>query len=270
MRYKIDHDYHIHSFLSSCAKDPAQDEQFILAKAKELGLSRICITNHYWDSAVPGASKWYLPQNFDHISRSLPLPKDDGVQFLFGCETEMDKHMTVACPPSRYDDFEFIIIPTTHLHMTGLTIDEADDSIEARARLWGERLDALLDRPLPFHKVGLAHLTTCLINWRRRSMEEYFATLDAIDEREAARLFSKAAARGCGIELNLNDMRNAGEDIDKTLHLFHVAKDCGCKFYLGSDSHETQEFDGFCELYETVITKLDLCENDKFHIASDK
>lgn len=267
MRYKIDHDYHIHSFLSSCSSDPAQDEQFILAKAKQLGLSRICITNHYWDSSVPGASKWYMPQNFDHISRSLPLPQDDGVQFLFGCETEMDKHMTVACPSSRYDDFEFIIIPTTHLHMMGMTIDEEDDAVAARAHLWCERLDALLDQSLPFHKVGLAHLTTCLINWRRKSKTEYFATLDAIDETKAARLFSKAAALGCGIELNLSDLRNAGEDIDKVLHLFHVAKACGCKFYLGSDSHETQEFDGFHELFEQAITKLALQESDKFYIA---
>ncbi len=269
MRYRIDHDYHIHSFLSSCASDPAQDEQFILAKAKELGLSRICITNHYWDSAVPGASKWYLRQNFDHIAKSLPLPRADGVRFLFGCETELDKHMTLGCPPSRYDDFEFIIIPTTHLHMMGFTIDEADDSVGARARLWGERLDALLDQPLPFHKVGLAHLTTCLINWKRKSKEEHFATLAAIDEMEAARLFTKAASRGCGIELNMNDMRNAGEDIDKVLRLFHIAKGCGCKFYLGSDAHEPQEFDSFHEIYGEVITKLDLHENDKFHIASD-
>ena len=267
MRYRIDHDYHIHSFLSSCATDPMQDERYILARAKELGLSHICITNHYWDSAVPGASKWYTGQDFAHISRSLPLPQLPGIQFSFGCETELDKHTTVGCPPARYDDFAFIIIPTTHLHMMGFTIDEADDTVERRARLWEKRLEAVLDQPLPFHKIGLAHLTSCLINWRRKSKEEHFATLAAIDKEEAARLFCKVAARGCGVELNLNDLRNAGEDVDQILGLFHIAKECGCKFYLGSDAHEPQEFDGFHELYEKAITKLGLCESDKFYIG---
>ncbi|MBP3395595.1 MAG: PHP domain-containing protein [Clostridia bacterium] len=267
MRYKIDHDYHLHSFLSSCASDPVQDEWYILEKAKELGLSRICLTNHYWDSAVPGASKWYQPQNFEHISKAKPLPQADGVEFLFGCETDLDKHMTVGCPPSRYDDFAFIIIPTTHLHMMGFTIDEADDSIEARAKLWVKRMDAVLDQPLPFHKIGIAHLSTCLINWRNRSREEYFATLAAIDEAEMARVFAKAAKAGCGIELNVSDFRIAGDDLDKVLAPFHIAKGAGCKFYLGSDAHVPKEFDGFHEIYERVITALDLKESDKFHLA---
>ena len=38
MRYQIDHDYHIHSFLSSCSNDPRQDERYILANAKALDL----------------------------------------------------------------------------------------------------------------------------------------------------------------------------------------------------------------------------------------
>lgn len=267
MRYKIDHDYHIHTILSSCASDPAQDERFILNKAKELGLSRICITNHYWDASVPGASKWYSRQDFDHIAQSLPLPKDESVEFLFGCETDMDKHLTVGCPPSRYDDFAFIIIPTTHLHMFGFTVNEEDDNVPAKARLWVERFDALLSQPLPFHKIGVAHLSTCLMNWRRKSREEYFATLDAIDKNEAERLFVKAAALGCGIELNLADLLIAGRDVDKVLELFHIAKAVGCKFYLGSDAHETHEYAGFHEIYEDAITRLDLKESDKFYIG---
>ena len=268
MKYRIDHDYHLHSFLSSCASDPIQTEHYILQKAQELGLSRICITDHYWDSAVPGASKWYQPQDFDHISASKPLPQAEGVEFLFGCETDLDKHMTVGCPPARYDDFSFIIIPTTHLHMMGFTIDEADDNIPARARLWVERMDAVLDQPLPFHKIGIAHLSTCLINWRNRSREEHFATVAALDEAEMARVFVKAAKAGCGIELNLSDMRSAGDELEIVLRPFYVAKEMGCKFYLGSDAHIPKEFDGFHEVYGRVIDRLGLTEEDKFHIST--
>ena len=267
MKFQIDHDYHIHSFLSSCAEDPRQDERYILERAKELGLSRIVLTNHYWDAAVPGASKWYQKQNFDHVSASLPLPREKGIDYLFGCETELDKHLTLGCPPARFDDFDFIIIPTTHLHFMGFTIDEADDSVKARARLWVERLEHVLQQDLPFHKIGIAHLASCLVNWRRKSMEEYYATLSAIPEMDMARVFEKAAERGCGIELNLEDMRKAGDDLTPVLRPFYVAKACGCKFYLGSDAHAPEEFDGFHEIYDRVITALDLKESDKFYIG---
>ena len=97
MRYQIDHDYHLHSFLSSCASDPVQDEKYILAKAKELGLSRICITDHYWDSAVPGASKWYMPQNFEHISKAKPLPQAEGITYLRSEERRVGKECVCQC-----------------------------------------------------------------------------------------------------------------------------------------------------------------------------
>ena len=147
MRYKIDHDYHIHSYLSTCSNDPEQNAERILQYAKDNGFSRICITNHYWDKEVDGAWNWYIPQDFDHISEVKPLPKDDGVKFFFGCEGEMDIFKKLSVPASRYGDFDFMVIPTTHLHMTGNTITaedaESEDTANIRARLWVERLDAL-------------------------------------------------------------------------------------------------------------------------------
>ena len=192
MKFKIDHDYHIHSQLSSCSSDPKQTVERILLYAKENGLSKICLTDHYWDSAVSGASDWYRPQNFDHISQAKPLPQADGIEFLFGCETEMDKLMTVGIPESRFGDFDFIIIPTTHLHMTDFTFSRDDgESNQDRACLWVERLDALLDKPLPFGKIGIAHLACGLIN--NKSRKDYLETLDLIPEDEMKRLFFKVA-----------------------------------------------------------------------------
>ena len=130
MRYKIDHDYHIHSYLSACSRDPEQNAERILKYAKDNGLSRICITDHYWDTAVEGASRWYSVQDFDHISEIKPLPQCDGIEFLFGCEGEMDKFRNLSVPQSRYDDFRFIIIPTTHMHMTKYTITPEDAESE--------------------------------------------------------------------------------------------------------------------------------------------
>lgn len=75
MRFVFDHDLHIHSQLSACSDDPAQNPQRILDYARENGLTTLCLTDHYWDAAVPGASRWYKPQDFDHISQAKPLPQ---------------------------------------------------------------------------------------------------------------------------------------------------------------------------------------------------
>ena len=267
MKFKIDHDYHIHSQLSSCSRDPEQTPDRILQYAKENGLSRICLTDHYWDSAVDGASQWYRPQDFDHIAKAMPLPQDEEVEFLFGCETDMDKLMTVGIPAARFDEFDFIIIPTTHLHMTGFTISNEDaESNERRAQLWVERLDALLHKSLPFGKIGLAHLVCGLI--KRESREEYLTVLSLIPDAEMERLFTMAAELGCGIELNQSDMSFGDDEADVVLRPFRIAKSCGCKFYLGSDAHHPTQFEKSKGVFERAVTLLDLKESDKFHIKS--
>ena len=264
MRFIIDHDYHIHSYLSSCAKDPAQTPEKILECARERGISRICLTDHYWDSAVPGASRWYTPQNFDHIAEYRNLPQADDVEFLFGCETDMKEDGVIGIPPSRYDAFDFIIVPTTHLHMKNFTIPEEKLLDSAyRAEKWVWRFDKLLDSTLPMHKVGVAHITSGLIN--NTAPLAHHETLSRVPESEITRLFSKAAARGCGIELNSADMREI--DCELILRFYRIAKACGCKFYLGSDAHEPADFLESVSIWEHAIDVLGLTEDDKFQIA---
>ena len=47
---------------------------------KENGVITLCLTDHFWDEDVPGASSWYSTQNYDHIAKALPLPKADGIR----------------------------------------------------------------------------------------------------------------------------------------------------------------------------------------------
>ena len=266
-KYKIDHDYHIHSYLSSCSRDDEQTTARMLKYAKENSFSSICITDHYWDSAVEGVSNWYAPQNFEHISKSLPLPYDKDVKFLFGCECEMDKNMRLGMPESRFEDFDFVIIPTTHMHMKNFTVSEADMGNAPRcAELWVERLDALLSMALPFGKIGIAHLSCNLLN--PKSREEALKTLDLIPNYEMERLFSKAASLGVGIELNKYDMMFEDSEADTILRPFKIAKHMGCKFYLGTDAHHPDFFDGAVEVFERAVTMLGLTENDKFYIET--
>lgn len=269
MKYVIDHDFHIHSRLSSCSNDPEQSTEAILRYAEETGLKTICLTDHYWDERVPGASPWYAVQNTSHVNEALPLPKSDKVKFLFGCETEFNRNFTVGVSKERFDELDFVIIPTTHMHMNEFVIPEDFvDTCENRAKLWVKRLDTLLSMDLPFEKIGLAHLTCQLIN--RKSAEVYLKTLELLPEEELVRLFTKAKNLGCGIELNRSDMSFGFGGRDTVLRIYEIAKMCGCKFYLGTDAHHPDALYGMREVFEPVIDTLGLTEDDKFILKTTK
>lgn len=265
MRYQFDNDLHIHSQISLCSSDPLQTPQRILTYAMDNGLTTVCLTDHFWDEAVPGASDWYATQNYNWICQSKPLPQAEGIRFLFGCEIDMDRYFTIGLAREHFDRFDFVIIPTTHLHMTGFTISHEDaETVAGRAEAWGKRLDALLSMDLPFEKIGIAHLACPLIDNRSRQM--YLSVLEQISEEDMKRLFTKAAALGVGIELNSSDMRFSDEETDIVLRPFRIAKQCGCKFYFGSDAHHPAGLDNAKAIFERAIDFLQLKETDRFII----
>ena len=261
MKFIVDHDYHIHSYLSLCSHDDEHTPARILQYAKEHGLKKICLTDHFWDETVPGASGWYQKQNYAHVCEALPLPTDPDVEFVLGCETDMDKFLTVGLAPEHYDRFGFIIIPTTHLHMKGFTID-ADVTLEERAEAYVKRFDKVLSMDLPFHKVGIAHLTCSLL--ANATHEDHLTVLDMISDEEFTRLFTKAARVGVGIELNFPANGYSEAELPRAIRPYKIAKACGCKFYVGSDSHKVREQeDGYANLL-AMVDLLDLEESDKF------
>ena len=266
MRYTIDHDLHIHSNISSCCKDENQTKYAILNYAKRYKLNTVCVTDHYWDNTVTGASNWYKPQDFNHISKIKPLPTDSEVNFLFGAETECDKNFNLGMPISRFNDFNFVIIPTTHFHMVGFTIpEEIENNPTEKAKIWVNKLEGVLNQNLPFNKIGFAHLCCGLM---AKDKAIYGDILKSINETDAERVFSKIAKVGAGVELNSDDFTYPFDEKEAVIRIFEIAKSCGCKFYLGSDSHNVAYFDKSMELLNKAITDLNLTENDKFDYSS--
>lgn len=267
MRFIADHDFHIHTGLSLCSGDENQNPETILAFAKSHGLTKVCITNHFWDGDVPGASTFYEKQGFDRLKRVLPLPRDPEVKMLFGCECDLDRNMRLGITRERFDDFDFAVISTTHFHMRGFTISEEDaSSLSRRAVKYVDRLDAVLDMDLPFSKVGLAHLTSHLI--ANSTWEEHMKVLDMIPDSEFLRIFSRATKLGAGIELNFKVNNYDSCDVERVLRPYRIARATGAKFYLGSDTHHSVDMeDRIIENFEKIIDLLDLKECNKFELA---
>ena len=134
-------------------------------------------------------------------------------------------------------------------------------SVKDRAALYMERNHRLLDMDLPFHKVGLAHFTCSLIVGECEGTS--FEILDHISDGEYRELFDRAAGLGMGIELNMtfDEIRS-----ESCLRPYRIAKECGCRFYLGSDAHTLGGFDSAERRFTAMIDALALTEDDKFRV----
>ncbi|MBE6650351.1 MAG: PHP domain-containing protein [Ruminococcaceae bacterium] len=264
MKFVIDHDLHIHSQYSNCSSDPEQNNERILKYAKDNGLKKICLTDHLWDENLPCDFDGYQESCFKKISKALPIPKDDEVEFLFGCETEMDWQNMIGLSYKLYDTFDFIIVPINHLHLTPFTRRVEDDETERRIDLFYRRFDRLLCSDLPFGKVGLAHPTCSLM---ARDLEQSNEMLEKMDKNVLRELYTRAQKKNLGIEINESTLKF--DDRRRALYIEHmtVAKDCGCKFYLGSDAHHPVSFDNSIKNFENAIELLGLTEDDKFDFA---
>ncbi len=262
MRYIADHDFHIHSTLSPCCSDEKQTPENLLHYARKNGFKKICLTNHFWDENVKSEAWWHPDERYECISTALPLPQTEGIDFLFGAEADMDYNFVVGVSEERYDSFDFIIIPTTHLHLTGHTVRTEIQTPEEAARIWLDRLNALMEKSLPWHKTGIAHLT-CDHVFENRAPE----AIKLLKDNDMYSVFEKCAKKGVGIELNMKTLRLSEEVREIYLRPYQIAKDCGCKFYLGSDSHNSKALEDVKSNFEHIITLLDLKETDKFELC---
>lgn len=259
MKFSIDHDFHIHSHLSVCSGDAEQNTSNILKYAVENGLKKIILTDHFWDEHIPNKSSFYDIQNYSHIASALPLPRAEGVDFLFGCETDMDAEGNIGVSEEYIDKFAFIVVPTTHMHI----YPPDAPGVEARAVFWVQRFRKLLNSDLPFKKTGVAHMTCPTIDNSDR--DAHLKVIDAIPDRTFEEIFTETAGKGMGVELNFPALKYEKKDLERVFRPYQIAKRCGCRFYLGSDAHHLRDFD-VKRKFQFIIDTLGLEEADKFYL----
>ena len=263
--FPIDHDLHCHSVLSSCSSDPAMTPQAILDFARAHGYTCQCVTDHLWDSSVPGASRWYAPQDIDHVRASLPLPTDPQVRMVFGCETEFCGGGKLGLAPENYGLFDFIVVPPNHFHMKGFVRPESVNTEALAADLLVERLEELLAFDLPWERVGIAHISGGLVF----SEGDGPLVLRLVDEARFRAVMRAFAERGAGIEINLACFGPHWRDReDDRLRLYRLAREEGCRFYLASDAHHPADLSVVPDRAPEVVGLLGLTADDLYRIPA--
>lgn len=266
MRYKIDHDLHIHSYISPCAgHDPRQTAEAILAYGLTAGFGLVCVTDHIWDKDGPGNCPLWRGDglDFDKGREILPLPQSKKCRFLFGIEADMDHDGNLALTEKDYGTFDFIIVAPSHMHIFPPRIEAGDTRTVAEIykEAYKKRIRQILAKNLPFEKCGIAHFTTSLT-----CTKDPDGVFDAFSDGEYEEIFGEIAARGMGVELNL-DSKYLRADEETFLHHmrpYFIAKRMGCTFFLGGDSHTPDTFGTRVPMFTRAVEALKLTEDDKF------
>lgn len=263
---QITHDLHIHTCLSLCAERGATAEGYVKL-AKRLGLTKIGFSNHYWDERIEGANEFYAPQNTAHLEElraELPVLRGMGVEVLWGCEAEYDpRRHGVAITESAAEQMDYILVPNSHTHMTMpkdryLPYEKHADFLITAYR-------EIVDSPVSRYITAMAHpFEAVCCPYDNRIL------IRLIPDDTYRHLFERTAEKDIAFEINVADLRDKTDEqieSDPVLHLFHLAKECGCRFTFGSDAHNHRSHETYMAHTARIAELLALKEDDLAPIA---
>jgi HisJ family histidinol phosphate phosphatase len=258
---RVLHDIHIHTHLSSCCMDNDATAENIIKIAHEKGYKTIGFADHVWDNPAFAPSEWYRPQNLEHILKiKQEIPKDtNGIKVLVGCETEYCGNGIIGLSREAASQLDFVLVPMSHTHQRGFVIpDKAYTNIEI-AKLMVDYFKGVLNLDIA---TGIAHPFAPL------GFQDVDGILNCISDDEFSECFSMAAEKGVSIEINVAIFQEALGKYDDKYHdesfvrVFRIAKQSGCLFHFGSDSHSVEAFRTRKEPLEKIVKEIGIEEKD--------
>lgn len=237
----IRHDFHIHTERSLCAHRDAFAKDYI-KKAKEIGLKKIGFADHFWDEAYkPLDYFFYEPQNYAHVSTILDEIKSadtEGIEVFFGCEAEYSHEHGVGITEECAEKFDFIVVPNSHTHKTMSA--EFSRSYDAHVDFMIRAYYNIINSPVSKYILAMAHPFAAVACPYDNNILKRM-----ISDDTHKRLFDATAEKGIAVEINTSGFtKKSYEEIlqAEEIRMFKIAKECGCKFTFGSDSHNVHAY----------------------------
>lgn len=258
---KIAHDFHIHTHLSVCAKDSATTEHYA-ETAKKLGLKKLGFADHFWDETCGEPwNNFYKRQGLAHVmelKKELAATDFGDTKIYFGCETEYNPiTKSAAITPAVAEQFDFIIVPNSHTHM--MMPKELYEPYEAHKQFMIDAYYDIINSEVSKYILSMAHpfSAVCCPYPNKILME-------MMSDDEYKRVYDSTAEKGIAVEINVSGMKPDKETVlaSEELRMFRIAKECGCKFTFGSDSHNSAAHDDYNAVCALFAEALALGETD--------
>ena len=239
---RLDHDLHIHTYLSSCCG--AKEEQRpgkILRLAEAMELKAVGFADHVWVNPAIAPSGWYRSQDASQIRRlredleTIPTR----LRVLVGCEAETVAPGRFGITPEFAATLDFVLLSCTHFHMTDFVAQPASDRPEDVAR----HMLAF------FRAAATSGLATAIAHPFKPFgyLAQYEAAIAAIPDAEFLEVLGPAAERGVALEVTTSSLPPVGRpsepgaptwSLETPARVLSLARQAGCRFTLGTDAHE--------------------------------
>ena len=233
-------DLHIHTTASRCCDCVEQTPDIVVPLLVGKGYRKIGFADHLWGSEKVIPSAFYASQDgsrqlemFDYIHS-----RDWGVEVLVGCEADMVAPNMFGITPEFKERLDYVVMATNHFHMVDFVRQPREKTPRALAEHMLEFFISAAESGLPdilvhpFFPYGY--------------VEMYDQTIASLADSELFDALSVAAENHVGIEINKCYLPNPQSgrcfDLETPLRVLSLAKDAGCKFTLGSDSHSLETF----------------------------
>ncbi len=262
---KITHDFHVHTSLSICANETATMENYF-ENARRLGLKKIGFSDHFGKPDIAGARGFYRAHPLEHNLSLKPKVREltsPDLKLYFGCETEyFPAHRDVAITEEEAEQFDFILVPNSHTHM--IMPKEYIQSYQKHVDFMIQAYEDTLNSKVSRYITAMAHpFDAVCCPYDNRIL------IKMISDDQFKRLFDQTAEKGIAVEINVSYTKGmTAEQIlsDVHIHMFTLAKECGCKFIFGSDAHDNRQHD-FYSNADIIASALSLNEDDLLEIC---
>ena len=263
-------DLHVHTNKSLCAPRETTPASYIPYCESE-GIRIMGISDHVYPTQM--IHDYGYPED-TRMSRLLSLrpalaeaEASSGIKYLLGCE--IDYFDCVGHPyisPEESLQFDYVLFASSHIlnypHMYTAYDLQSPDVLR---KLTIERFVAAckLDYPVP---MGICHPLYPICSPYQAEI------IDGISDATLKELFSMAAEKNISIEIHAclyrkDTPHNEYGLSDHYLRILSAAKNCGCKFHMGSDAHEPNAFIGSHEKLRKAAELLGLTDDHVWDVA---
>ena len=239
-------DMHIHTTISNCCKDKEQTPENVVQLLAEKGYKRIGFIDHLWDSKDVQINS-YISHNAEKILKFHEFIHSRAweIEVLVGCEADMKAPESFGITHELKEQLDYVTIATDHFHQKFVQ-QPSEQTPRALARHMLEFFISAVESKLPdilvhpFFPYGYIDI--------------YDQAIDCISDAEFIDAFSLAAQNNVGIELNFCflGLKSGSSNFSRStpIRFLSLAKQAGCKFTLGSDSHSLEAFKVLPKLQE--------------------
>jgi len=251
-------DLHLHTNLSGCA--PADTTiQTYLAHCAEEGIQRIGISNHL-----------YSHRGIDHTlqirDEIRALQNTASVEILVGCEMELFYDEDIMLQKENASLFDYVMIAPSHIFNKMRHYENFDLSTSENIRkiiIDNFKRACVLDLGVP---TAICHPLYPICAPAQQEI------LDGMTDQMLTECYSMAAEHQKCIEIHACLYRGS-VDLDEDglspsyIRMLSIAKQCGCRFYFGTDAHRASDFVGRHALLERGAKRAGIGEEDLWPMA---